>query len=148
MHGDPGTPAYMPPKKLVRSTKDKVLAGVIGGLGEYLEVDTNLLRVVAVILFILSPTLILVAYLAAVLLIPRAGEERPLIARLEPEKHIPLLIGLVLVIVGAGLLGSAAVASIFWIFKPGFALALAQIVVAAVLILVGLILLVPRLRSL
>jgi len=138
----------MPAKKLTRSTKDKILAGVLGGLGEYLGIDPNILRVIAVVLFILSPTPILIAYLAAVLLIPRAGEEKPIIAELELEKHIPLLIGLILIIVGAGILGSAAVSSIFWIFKPGLAVALTQIVVASILILVGLILLVPRLRSL
>jgi len=138
----------MSSKKLTRSTKDRILAGVLGGLGEYLGIDPNILRVIAVVLFILSPTLILIAYLAAVLLIPKAGEEKPIIAKLELEKHAPLLIGLILVIVGAGMLGSAAVSSIFWIFKPGLAAALTQIVAASILILVGLILLVPRLRSL
>ena len=138
----------MSSKKLTRSTKDRILAGVLGGLGEYLGIDPNILRVIAVVLFILSPTLILVAYLAAVLLIPRAGEEKPIIAKLELEKHAPLLIGLILVIIGAGMLGSAAVSSIFWTFKPGIAATLTQIVAASILILVGLILLVPRLRSL
>ena len=31
-------------KKLYRSTKDKVLAGVCGGLGEYFDVDPTLVR--------------------------------------------------------------------------------------------------------
>ena len=138
----------MSSKKLTRSTKDRILAGVLGGLGEYLGIDPNILRIIAVVLLILSPTLILVAYFAAVLLIPKAGEEKPIIAKLELEKHAPLIIGLILVIVGAGMLGSAAGSSIFWISKPGIAATLTQIVAASILILVGLILLVPRLRSL
>ncbi|MCD6421480.1 MAG: PspC domain-containing protein [Thaumarchaeota archaeon] len=138
----------MSSKKLTRSTKDRILAGVLGGLGEHLGIDPNILRMIAVVLFIFSPTLILVAYFAAVLLIPKAGEEKPIIAKLELEKHAPLLIGLILVIVGAGMLGSAAGSSIFWTFKPGLAATLTQIVAASILILVGLILLVPRLRSL
>ncbi|MEM0329180.1 MAG: PspC domain-containing protein, partial [Nitrososphaerota archaeon] len=47
----------MSSKRLERSAKNKVLAGVIGGLGEYLGIDATLLRIVAVILLILSPVL-------------------------------------------------------------------------------------------
>lgn len=35
-------------KKLYRSTKDKVLAGVCGGLGEYFDVDPTLVRLACV----------------------------------------------------------------------------------------------------
>lgn len=37
-------------KKLFRSRKDKMLAGVCGGLGEFFGVDSNIIRV----LFVLS----------------------------------------------------------------------------------------------
>lgn len=36
-------------KKLYRSKKDRIIGGVCGGIGEYLEVDSNLIRVFWVI---------------------------------------------------------------------------------------------------
>lgn len=41
-------------KRLMRSTTDRKFAGVLGGLGKYLEIDATLLRVLFVIL--LFPT--------------------------------------------------------------------------------------------
>ena len=61
-------------KKLYRSSEDKIIAGIFGGLGEYLDVDPNLLRII--ILFFLVLTFFsltipfLVAYFIAVLIIP------------------------------------------------------------------------------
>ena len=61
-------------RKLYRSSEDKIIAGIFGGLGEYLDVDPNLLRVI--ILFFLVLTFFsltipfLVAYFIVVLIIP------------------------------------------------------------------------------
>lgn len=41
---------YMTQKKLYRSSTDKVIAGVCGGLAKYLEVDSTLIRVVFILL--------------------------------------------------------------------------------------------------
>lgn len=38
-------------KRLYRSTRDKKLAGICGGLGEYLNADSNLIRLIFVLLF-------------------------------------------------------------------------------------------------
>ena len=35
----------MEPKRLYRSTKDRMIGGVCGGIGEYLEVDPTAIRV-------------------------------------------------------------------------------------------------------
>ena len=35
----------MEPKRLYRSTKDRMIGGVCGGIGEYLEVDHTAIRV-------------------------------------------------------------------------------------------------------
>jgi len=59
-------------KRLYRSDSNKVLAGILGGLGEYLDVDPVVLRLGFV--FLLLATAILpgvIAYLAAVLIVPR-----------------------------------------------------------------------------
>lgn len=55
-------------KKLYRSRTNKILCGVCGGLGEYLNVDPTVVRLVAVILGIVSVGVI--AYIIAALIIP------------------------------------------------------------------------------
>lgn len=55
-------------KKLYRSRTNKILCGVCGGLGDYLNVDPTVVRLVAVILGIVSVGVI--AYIIAALMIP------------------------------------------------------------------------------
>ncbi|MCS7126748.1 MAG: PspC domain-containing protein [Aigarchaeota archaeon] len=138
-------------KRLLRSEKDRVLAGVIGGLGEYLNVDSNLLRIVAVVLLIISPILMIILYLIGVFLIPRVGEEKPLATSFEIEKYLSLIVGVVLILIGAALLGSTAITPIFW-FYPfyGFEIFTKVIgsIIAIVLIIVGAVIILPILRKL
>lgn len=48
-------PAYSyGPKRLYRSTDNKVLGGICGGLGEYFDIDPNLIRVVATVLLFIT----------------------------------------------------------------------------------------------
>lgn len=56
-------------KKLYRSTKDKVLAGVCGGLGEYFDVDPTLVRLACGLLCLYAGTGLL-AYVVAACIIP------------------------------------------------------------------------------
>jgi len=67
----PTTPAPPPPepRRLKRSSTDRVLGGVCGGLGAYLGVDPIIVRVVAVVLAFFGGAGILF-YLAAWLLVP------------------------------------------------------------------------------
>ncbi len=65
-------------KKLTRSTTDRWLAGVCGGIGEYFEVDPNLIRVIWVILSVLTtffPGVII--YILLWIILPESGEARP-----------------------------------------------------------------------
>ena len=84
------------PRRLLRSERDRVIAGVIGGLGEYLNIDSNILRLLAVALFIVSPAIMALLYLAAVFLIPKAGGDKPLISFIDLSKHSTLIIGFIL----------------------------------------------------
>jgi len=59
----------MEPKKLFRSRKDRILGGVCGGLGNYLNVDPVLVRVVWAILFFAAGVGLL-AYILAWIIIP------------------------------------------------------------------------------
>jgi phage shock protein C len=57
--------------KLYRSRKDAMLAGVCGGLGEYFGIDTNLVRLVFILLAIANGVGVLI-YFALWLIVPRA----------------------------------------------------------------------------
>lgn len=56
-------------KKLYRSKKNKVIAGVCGGIGEYLGIDPVVVRVIWVV-FALAYGAGLLAYIIAWILIP------------------------------------------------------------------------------
>jgi phage shock protein C len=59
-------------KKLYRSDENKNLAGIIGGVGEYFEVDPVLLRLIFLIIAIMSGILpAIIVYLIAILIIPK-----------------------------------------------------------------------------
>ena len=61
-------------KKLYKSTKDKKLAGVCGGIAEYLNVDSTLVRLVVAIL-VLAYGSGLLAYIIAAIIMDDAPEE-------------------------------------------------------------------------
>ena len=61
-------------KKLYRSRKDKIIAGVAGGLGEYFEVDSILFRIIFLILALANGIGILL-YIILMILIPREGSD-------------------------------------------------------------------------
>lgn len=56
-------------KRLYRSSQDKHLGGVCGGLAEYLEIDPSLVRIGCILLLFVAGTGVL-AYLVAWLVIP------------------------------------------------------------------------------
>lgn len=56
-------------KKLTRSTTDKKVCGVCGGIAKYFDWDSNIVRIIAIIA-ILPGGVGLIAYLACALLLP------------------------------------------------------------------------------
>ena len=59
-------------KKLYRSGKDKTLGGIVGGLGEYFEMDSVLLRLLALFtIFVTGIVPGIIAYLIALLIVPK-----------------------------------------------------------------------------
>ncbi len=57
-------------ERLYKSTSDRMLSGVSGGLGEYLDVDSTLVRIAWVIVTIMSAGLGLLAYIALAIIVP------------------------------------------------------------------------------
>ena len=60
-------------KKLYRSSTDKKIAGVCGGLGEYLKLDSTILRVIWAVLCLCGGGGLLL-YLVCALIIPENPE--------------------------------------------------------------------------
>jgi phage shock protein C len=71
-------PGPQPPqaqKRLTRSRDDRMLAGVCGGLAEYLGMDPTIVRLLAVLLGVFSAGTALIAYIIAAIIIPEAPSE-------------------------------------------------------------------------
>ena len=57
-------------KKLFRSRKNRMIAGVCGGIGEYLEIDPTVIRLIWVLLVFLSFGGAILAYIIAWIIVP------------------------------------------------------------------------------
>ncbi|MCX5399206.1 PspC domain-containing protein [Streptomyces sp. NBC_00102] len=95
----PGAPKSAPKPQLTRSPRQKVVAGVCGGLGRYFDVDPVIFRVVLGVLAVAGGTGLIV-YGFAWLLLPVEGEEenefrRLLSGRVEGASLVALLLALV-----------------------------------------------------
>jgi phage shock protein C len=62
-------PMYSGRKRLVRSTNDRKIAGVCGGLADYFDLDPIIIRVVWVLLFLCAGTGLL-AYIVLWIVLP------------------------------------------------------------------------------
>ena len=65
--------------RLERSTTNKVVAGVCGGIGEYLQVDPTLVRVFFVVGTIVTGGLGLLGYIVLIVLMPQPGQPAPFV---------------------------------------------------------------------
>ncbi len=60
-------------KKLYRSSKDRKIAGICGGLGEYFSVDPTLIRLAFVFIALITAIIpMIVAYVIGWIIIPQA----------------------------------------------------------------------------
>ena len=63
--------------RLERSTTNRVIGGVCGGIAEYLAVDATLVRVVFVVTAFLTAGLGILAYIVLLVLMPQPGQPAP-----------------------------------------------------------------------
>lgn len=61
------------PKRLVRTSQDKMVAGVAGGLARYLGLDPTLVRVAWVIALVVGFPATVIAYLVAWMITPQGS---------------------------------------------------------------------------
>ena len=62
-------------KRLYRSRKSQVVAGVCAGLAEYFNVDANLVRLVFAVVAVFTAGVGVLLYLAAWVILPEEGED-------------------------------------------------------------------------
>lgn len=59
-------------KPFGRSHTDRRVAGICGGIAQFLSIDPTIVRVLVVILFVITPVFTLLAYVLAALFLPQA----------------------------------------------------------------------------
>ncbi len=64
-----------PTKRLIRTRKGRVVAGVCSGIGEYTGIDPNVIRAVFAALTVLTGGFFALVYLAGWIVIPEEGED-------------------------------------------------------------------------
>lgn len=83
----------METKRLYRSEKNKVFAGICGGLGEYLNIDPTVLRIVWLLIVIFSGIFPgVIAYVFAIFIMPPhpgSREAHEVHAKHEGAQHNP-----------------------------------------------------------
>jgi phage shock protein C len=63
------------PKRLIRTRKGRLVAGVCSGVAEYAGIDVNLVRLVLAALTLLTGGFFALVYLAAWIVLPEEGED-------------------------------------------------------------------------
>jgi phage shock protein PspC (stress-responsive transcriptional regulator) len=96
------TPPPPPPRRLLRSRDDRVLGGVCSGLARYFNVDPLIIRIAAVALIFVGGFAV-IAYLAALLLVPEDdGSGQPVAGK--PGRLSTIVGAVVIVLAGVALL--------------------------------------------
>jgi len=72
--------------RLYRSSTNKVIAGVCGGLGEYFDIDPTLLRLIAVVAALAGAGMPVLAYLLGWIIIPQRFPGDPEVEEVEPAQ--------------------------------------------------------------
>jgi phage shock protein C len=68
----------MQSRRLERSTTNRVISGVCGGLAEYLAIDAGIVRAFFVIATIITAFLFLLVYIVLLILMPLPGQRAPI----------------------------------------------------------------------
>ena len=120
-------------RKVYRSRSDKILGGVCGGLADYFNIDSLIVRAVWILLLLVATGAALIIYILAWILVPAErsdltwdSEHKPRAKREITPQHRGLFVGIALLVVGVlALLGSTATSLVV------------QLVVALGLLLLG-----------
>lgn len=106
-------------RRIYRSRKNRMIAGVCGGIAEYLNIDPAIVRLIMALL-VLANGLGLILYILAVIIIPEKPEEAgDLVMTSYVETHSPVTLGIILIILGiVAIIWTAGIPLLSWI-SPG-----------------------------
>jgi phage shock protein PspC (stress-responsive transcriptional regulator) len=151
------TPTPEPPttRRLTRATEGRVIAGVAGGLGRYFNIDPVVVRLILIVLIFVGGAGVIV-YGAAWLIVPSDGEDGEGYDSRALAKRTGIVVGvvaltlvagalgfwgfaigggtataIVIIALGALLVGGALTGNLRWLIVPAIALALSAGVAAA-----------------
>jgi len=74
-------------KVLLRSRKDRMLAGVCAGFADYFSLDVTLVRVIWAVVSVITGGAGVLAYLAAWMIIPAEGEKTSIAQNIVGKKQ-------------------------------------------------------------
>jgi phage shock protein C len=72
-------------RKLYRSHKERMIAGVCGGLGEYFGIDPTLVRLLFVVATLFGGPMGPLAYLIFMIVVPNEAEVQPSVPMENPD---------------------------------------------------------------
>lgn len=72
------------PKRLYRSRKERLIAGVCGGLGNYFEIDPTWVRILFIVLLLLAGTTLIVYIILWVIVPPEPLLPTPIVSESSP----------------------------------------------------------------
>jgi phage shock protein C len=72
-------------KRLYRSKKDRILGGVCAGLGEHLDVDPTVIRLIWAVVTVLSFGTGIIVYILAWIIIPEQGTDDAVLSSGESD---------------------------------------------------------------
>ena len=95
----------MQPARLTRSSTDKMVGGVAGGMASYLNIDTAWIRIAWLALLFLGPGIVL--YIIAWIVLPEAGgDETAAVRSTSSDDSGKIILGGLLVLGGAAMLAN------------------------------------------
>ncbi|MDR1012876.1 MAG: PspC domain-containing protein [Lactobacillales bacterium] len=74
-------------KRLTKSSTDVVLSGTLGGIAEYLGIDSIVVRIIYVLMFCLGLGSPILLYVILILLIPRENKSYHYYSQTDPKKN-------------------------------------------------------------
>ena len=98
------------PKRLYRSHRDRMIAGVCGGVAEYFNIDPAIVRIIWV-LSCFTGGIGIILYLAALVIVPLNPEQSEA-KKKEPSRDSKALIGALLIVLGIIILAHIALIAV------------------------------------
>jgi len=86
-------------KKLFRSTTDKMIGGVCGGLARYLDIDSTVVRILSAVIILFTYGVGLAAYIVAWIVVPEDAGYGEGASGVDPEQRRKLIGG---ILIGVG----------------------------------------------